>query len=75
MPMSLFVGDRVILKKPHPCGTKEFTILRTGADFRIKCDGCSHEVWIPRPNLEKRIRQVTPGPNAPTQQPSQEESS
>lgn len=75
MPMSLFVGDRVILKKPHPCGTKEFTILRTGADFRIKCNGCSHEVWISRPNLEKRIRQVMPGPNAPAQQPSQEESS
>lgn len=60
MPMALNVGDKVTLKKAHPCGSKVFLILRTGADFRIKCDGCGHEVWIARSNLEKRIRQVTP---------------
>jgi len=60
MPMALNVGDKVTLKKPHPCGSKVFVILRTGADFRIKCDGCGHEVWIARPNLEKRIRKVDP---------------
>ncbi len=58
MPMQLNPGDRVTLKKPHPCGSKEFDIIRTGADFRIKCAGCGHEIWITRPNLERRIRKV-----------------
>ena len=62
MPMSLNVGDRVTLKKAHPCGSKEFLVLRTGADFRIRCEGCGHEIWIARPNLEKRIRKVDPAP-------------
>ncbi|MDW7670719.1 MAG: DUF951 domain-containing protein [Bacillota bacterium] len=64
MPMALNVGDRVTLKKAHPCGSKQFTILRTGADFRIKCEGCGHDIWIARPNLEKRIRKVEPGPRS-----------
>ena len=58
MPMQLNPGDRVTLKKTHPCGSKEFDIIRTGADFRIKCAGCGHEIWITRPNLERRIRKV-----------------
>ena len=39
------VGDIVKLKKPHPCGSHEWEILRVGADFRLKCTGCGHEVW------------------------------
>lgn len=34
------VGDVVTMKKPHPCGSKEWEILRVGADFRLKCMGC-----------------------------------
>ena len=34
------VGDIVKLKKPHPCGSSEWEILRVGADFRLKCTGC-----------------------------------
>ena len=34
------VGDIVKLKKPHPCGSYEWEILRVGADFRLKCMGC-----------------------------------
>lgn len=63
MPMNLHVGDRVTLKKKHPCGSQSFLVLRTGADFRIRCMGCGHEVWIPRTNLEKRIRRVDPAEN------------
>ena len=75
MPMALYPGDRLTLKKPHPCGSKQFTVQRTGADFRIKCDGCSHEIWISRTNLEKRIRQVVPGPNHPDSTPAGKEES
>lgn len=58
MPMKLAVGDVVELKKPHPCGSKEFDITRVGMDFRIRCRGCGHEAWISRVKLEKSIRKV-----------------
>ena len=52
------VGDIVKLKKPHPCGSQEWEILRVGADFRLKCMGCGHEVMTPRHKAEKNIRTV-----------------
>lgn len=58
MPMKLALGDIVELKKPHPCGSKEFEITRVGMGFRIRCCGCGHEAWIPRVKLERAIRKV-----------------
>ena len=43
------------MKKPHPCGCDIWEILRTGADFRIKCTGCGHQVMIPRHKFEKNV--------------------
>ena len=40
------VGDIIRMKKPHPCGSHEWEILRTGADFRLKCAGCGHQIQI-----------------------------
>ena len=48
------VGDIVTLKKPHPCGSKEWEILRVGADFRLKCTGCGHQIMISRKLVEKK---------------------
>ena len=42
------VGDIVKLKKPHPCGSHEWEILRVGADFRLKCTGCGHQMMVTR---------------------------
>ena len=53
MPMKLNVGDIVELKKPHPCGNKQWEILRAGMDFKIKCCKCEHQVMLPRVKLEK----------------------
>ena len=53
------VGDIVKLKKPHPCGSQEWEILRVGADFRLKCQGCGHQVMVPRKLVEKNIRGLT----------------
>ena len=50
------VGDIVKLKKPHPCGSHEWEILRVGADFRLKCTGCGHQVMMARPLVEKSTR-------------------
>lgn len=58
MPLDLEVGEIVELKKSHPCGSFEWEILRVGADFRIKCLGCSHQVMIPRVKFEKSIKKV-----------------
>ena len=50
------VGDIVKLKKKHPCGSFEWEILRVGADFRLKCMGCSHQVMLPRKLVDKNFR-------------------
>ena len=50
------VGDIVKLKKPHPCGSQEWEILRVGADFRLKCEGCGHQVMAERKMGEKNTR-------------------
>ena len=52
------VGDVVKLKKPHPCGSHEWEILRVGADFRLKCMGCGHQVMMPRRQVEKSTREL-----------------
>ncbi len=50
------VGDIVKLKKPHPCGSFEWEILRVGADFRLKCIGCGHQVMLARRQVEKSTK-------------------
>lgn len=50
------VGSIVKLKKPHPCGSSEWEILRVGADFRLKCLGCGHQVMVARKTVEKSTR-------------------
>lgn len=56
--MDLRVGDIIKLKKPHPCGSSEWEILRAGMDFRLKCEGCGHQVMIARKQTEKSIKQI-----------------
>ena len=50
------VGDIVKMKKPHPCGSQEWEILRVGADFRLKCLGCGHMIMVTRRLGEKNTR-------------------
>ena len=52
------VGDIVKLKKPHPCGSHEWEILRVGADFRLKCTGCGHQIMVPRKMVEKNTKNL-----------------
>ncbi len=56
--MNVNVGDRIVMKKPHPCGSKDFEVLRVGVDFKIKCLGCGREVMVPRNKIEKNIKIV-----------------
>lgn len=59
MEMDIQVGDILKLKKQHPCGSKEWEVLRVGADFRLKCMGCGHQIMIARRQVEKNIKSVT----------------
>lgn len=58
--MDIRVGDIVKLKKQHPCGSKEWEVLRVGADFRLKCQGCGHQIMIARRQVEKNIKEIMP---------------
>ncbi len=58
MPMDIHVGDVLELKKAHPCGSKEWKVLRVGMDFKLKCQGCGHEVMTPRAKAEKAVKKV-----------------
>ena len=58
MPKDIRVGDVLELKKPHPCGSKEWTVLRVGMDFKLRCTGCGHEVMAPRRKIEKSVKKV-----------------
>ncbi len=52
------VGDIIRLKKQHPCGSSEWRVLRVGADFRLKCCGCGHQVMVSRKLVEKNTREI-----------------
>jgi len=54
------IGDVVRMKKPHPCGSSNWVITRTGMDFGIRCCGCGHHVMIPRTKFVKAVREVLP---------------
>lgn len=56
--MDVQVGDLLTMKKPHPCGSKQWKVLRTGMDFKLKCTGCGHEVMLPRAKAEKNIKLI-----------------
>ena len=56
--MEIQIGDILKLKKPHPCGSKEWEVLGIGADFRLKCLGCGHQIMTPRRQVEKNVKEV-----------------
>lgn len=61
------VGDIVTLKKVHPCGSRDWEILRVGADFRLKCTGCGHQIMVPRKMVEKNTKNLIKKENSTLQ--------
>lgn len=61
MNMEINVGDTLKLKKQHPCGGREWEVLRTGADFRLRCKSCGRQIMIARKLLEKNVKEILPG--------------
>jgi hypothetical protein len=63
----LALNDQVRLRKPHPCGSYEWRVVRLGADIGLKCLGCGRRVLLPRSEVEKRIKIiVSRGADTPT---------
>ena len=60
------LGDRIQTRKMHPCGSNEWTVIRTGADIKIKCLGCGRIVMMDRAVfLKRRKKVIIPGPTPP----------
>lgn len=56
--MNLQLGTKLITKKPHPCGGDVWTVTRTGADYKIKCEKCGRIVMLTPYDLQKRIKRI-----------------
>jgi hypothetical protein len=54
------VGDKLVLKKKHPCGSDTFSVLRIGSDVRIICTVCGRDLTLGRETVEKSIKKVVP---------------
>jgi hypothetical protein len=52
------IGDRVELRKAHPCGSREWEVYRIGADIGLRCVGCSRRVMLIRSDFNKRLKRV-----------------
>ena len=52
------LGTIVEMKKQHPCGSKDFEVIRLGADIKIKCLGCGAIVMFPRREFEKKLKKI-----------------
>jgi hypothetical protein len=56
--LEIHVGDRVRMRKPHPCGGYEWEVTRIGADIGIRCLTCGRRVMLPRSKFEKRVKTI-----------------
>ena len=63
MTNSYKLGDKVIMKKQHACGTNEWEIIRTGVDIKIKCLNCNREIMMDRLEFEKKLKKIVGGNN------------
>lgn len=54
------IGDRLRLRKPHPCGNFDWEVVRLGADIGLRCEKCGRRVLLPRSEVERRTKQTLP---------------
>lgn len=58
MDKSYKLNDIVIMKKPHACGNNSWQITRVGADIKIKCQKCGHEIMMDRLEFNHKLKKV-----------------
>ncbi len=59
----LQLNDTIRLRKPHPCGSYEWTVTRLGADIGLECKGCGHRIMLTRRELARRVKVILPKEN------------
>lgn len=52
------IGDIITLKKPHPCGSYDWKVIRSGADIKLQCMECDRIVMLERPTVIKRLKKI-----------------
>lgn len=52
------LGTKIVMKKPHACGTNEWIITRVGVDIKLKCINCNREIMMDRLEFEKKLRRI-----------------
>ena len=62
--IKMSVGDKLELKKQHPCGGNIFEVLRVGSEIRVRCCTCGRDMTLDRVKLEKAIKKITNGNEA-----------
>jgi hypothetical protein len=65
MPIEVHIGDIVRLRKPHPCGSHDWCVVRLGADIGLKCLGCGRRILLPRSTLARRLKSFVSRADAP----------
>ncbi len=68
----LQLDDLVRLRKPHPCGSYEWRVIRIGADIKIECLGCGRQVMLPRRKFARRVKRILPRDEASRSLPDPE---
>jgi hypothetical protein len=58
--MQFALGDRLRLRKKHPCGNYDWEVVRLGADIGLRCEKCGRRVLLSRTEVERRVKQVLP---------------
>ena len=71
MVEAIYVGDVITTRKLHPCGSAEWTVIRTGADIKIRCNGCGRIVMMDRETFLRRRRTILSRGPAPAQESCQ----
>lgn len=65
-PLDLRIGDRLSLRKEHPCGSRDWEVVRLGADIGLVCEGCGHRILMDRLDVERRFTSyLARGPEEP----------
>lgn len=64
--VDLRIDDRIGLRKAHPCGGREWRVVRLGADIGLVCERCGHRILMDRLDLERRFTgHLERGPQEP----------
>jgi hypothetical protein len=53
--VELRIGDVLRLRREHPCGSREWRVVRLGADIGLVCGGCGHRILMDRLDVERRF--------------------